>query len=129
MLVTNEPPITLVREDVDKLAKLTALAGDSPVGRYLGHELDRAAVVAAPAGNVVRLGSRVRFHDLMKSEMTDVVLVMPEDADAKNGRVSVLTPVGAALLGLAEGSRVTYATPWGRARTLAVVKVEAPSAS
>jgi len=125
MLTRREPPVTLIREDFDKLEKLAALSGNNPVARYLEHELDRADVVVEPACNIVRLGSRVRFHDLAKSELTDITLVMPDAADVKKGLISVLTPVGAALIGLAEGSRITYATPWGRERTLKVVKVNA----
>lgn len=128
MLASREPPLTLVRADFEKLSKLAALSSDSAVGRYLEQELDRAEVVADTVKPVVRLGSRVRYHDLARAVPVDITLVLPHEADIAHGRVSVLTPVGAALIGLSEGQRITYAMPWGQERTLAVVKVEGPAA-
>ena len=123
MLTSHEPPLTLLRRDFDTLSKLAQLAIATPVGRYLEHELDRAEVVAATDKPVVRLGSRVRYHDLARPSPITITLVMPHEADISEGRVSVLTPVGAALIGLAEGRRITFSMPWGQERTLAVVKV------
>jgi regulator of nucleoside diphosphate kinase len=71
----------------------------------------------------VRLGSRVRYHDLARPVPIEITLVLPHEADISRGRVSVLTPVGAALIGLSEGQRITFSMPWGQERTLAVVKV------
>jgi regulator of nucleoside diphosphate kinase len=124
MTTLREPPLTLLRRDFETLSKLAELAATTPVGRYLEHELDRAEVVADTDKPVVRLGSRVRYHDLARPALRDITLVMPHEADISEGRVSVLTPVGAALIGLAEGQRITFSMPWGQERTLAVVKVE-----
>jgi regulator of nucleoside diphosphate kinase len=96
-----------------------------PVAQYLEHELERAQVVDAQtsAGNAVRLGSRVRFLDRATSDLSDVVLVMPHEADIAKGYISVMTPVGAALLGLAKGQEITFTLPNGHDRTLAVLEV------
>jgi regulator of nucleoside diphosphate kinase len=123
MLATREPPLTVIRSDFDKLSKLASLAGETAVGRYLEHELDRAEVVAETTKPVVRLGARVRYHDLSRPTPVDIIIVLPQYADIAHGRVSVLTPVGAALIGLSEGQRITFSMPWGQERTLAVVKV------
>ena len=72
----------------------------------------------------MRLGSRVRYHDLGRPVPIEITLVLPHEADISRGRVSVLTPVGAALIGLSEGQRITFSMPWGQERTLAVVKVD-----
>lgn len=127
MLASYEPPLTVLAEDFAKLSKLADLAGETPVTRYLEHELDRAEVVPETSKPVVRLGARVRYHDLGRPLPVDITLVMPHEADIAYGRVSVLTPVGAALIGLSEGQRITFAMPWGQERTLAVVKVERPA--
>lgn len=129
MLASHEPPLTVLAEDFEKLSKLADLAGDTPVARYLEQELDRAEVVSATSKPVVRLGARVRYHDLARPAPVVITLVMPHEADITQGRVSVLTPVGAALIGLSEGQRITYAMPWGQERTLVVVKVEEPVAA
>ncbi|MGE3335152.1 MAG: GreA/GreB family elongation factor [Rhodospirillaceae bacterium] len=129
MLASYEPPLTVLAGDFEKLSKLADLAADTPVGRYLEHELDRAEVVPATSKPVVRLGARVRYHDLARPSPVLITLVMPHEADITEGRVSVLTPVGAALIGLTEGQRITYSMPWGQERTLVVVKVEEPVAA
>jgi regulator of nucleoside diphosphate kinase len=126
MLATREPPLTLVHDDFEKLSRIAELANGTAVGRYLEQELVRADVVAETSKPVVRLGSRVRYHDLARSVPVEITLVLPRDADISHGRVSVLTPVGAALIGLSEGQRITFSMPWGQERTLAVVKVESP---
>ena len=123
MLAFREPPLTVLRADFEKLSKLAALSGETAVTRYLEHELDRADVVTETTKPVVRLGSRVRYHDLARPVPIEITLVLPHEADISRGRVSVLTPVGAALFGLSEGHRITFSMPWGQERTLAVVKV------
>src|SRR3954447_23658825 len=65
-------------------------------------ELERAIVVPAdsiPAG-VVTLYSHVRYRDEHADATRQIQIVLPEDADVREGRVSVLAPVGSALLGL-----------------------------
>jgi len=126
--VNREPPITLVKDDFNKLSKLAALRSNADVADYLAHELDRARVVDDPEGgaNIVRLGSRIVFRDAAKREPRKVTLVMPNEADIAKGRISVMTPVGAALLGLAEGQAITFTLPNGQDRTLLVLGVGRP---
>lgn len=81
-------------------------------------ELERAVVVRAeevpPA--VVTLNSRVRLRDLDSGERGEYTLVLPGSADFRQGRVSVLAPVGTALLGQREGDVVEWVVPAGRKR-------------
>lgn len=75
----------------------------------LHHELDRARIVAAaslPPG-VVRVGSTVTYR-LNQDRRHTATLVYPEAADAARGRLSVLTPVGTALLGLSVGQSIAW---------------------
>jgi len=125
---TREPPITLVKADVDKLSKLAALRGNSPIAAYLANELDRAHVVETfgPDGRVIRLGSRIVFRDTTKRDPSEITLVMPSEADIGKGRVSIMTPVGAALLGLGKGQAITFTLPKGEDRTLLVLEVDDP---
>jgi len=91
----------------------------------LAAELDNAEIV--PAGrvpsNVVTMNSRVRFEDMATGESREITIVFPQDADASRGRVSILAPVGTALLGLSEGESITWPFPDGRSRRLRVVEV------
>lgn len=93
------------------------------------YELERADVVAddrLPA-DAVRMGSIVRYRTNGGVERR-VALVYPKDADIGEGRISVLTPVGTALLGLRTGQSITWLTRDGRKQMLTVVSVSQPVA-
>jgi regulator of nucleoside diphosphate kinase len=90
-------------------------------------EIERADLRPASEmpGDVVTLGSEVTFR---QDERTQTVhIVAPDDADIERRRISVLTPVGAALLGLAVGQKISWEMPDKRASVLEVVAVRQPS--
>jgi regulator of nucleoside diphosphate kinase len=72
--------------------------------------------------DVVTLGSEVTFHDGERTETVQVVA--PVDADIDQRRISILTPVGAALFGLTAGQRIAWPMPHGRVKVLEVVAVQ-----
>lgn len=81
----------------------------------LRRELARA-VVLEPAlipPTVVGLNSRVQLKDLDTQEIEEYTLVSPDKADADQGRISFLVPIGAALLGYREGDEIEWPTPGG----------------
>lgn len=84
----------------------------------LEHELDRAIVVssAAVAADVVTMNSRVRYKDEKDGVKRTVSLVYPSHANAAAGKISVLAPVGTALLGLSAGQSIEWAFPDGSRR-------------
>lgn len=93
-------------------------------------ELERARVVPdmdVPA-NVVRMGSTLRYQSDSGADRT-VTLVYPGDADISEGRVSVLTPIGAALIGLAAGQAIDWMARDGRKHRLTVLEVDGLDAS
>lgn len=93
-------------------------------------ELGRARLVSRdklPA-NVVSLGRRVTYRDETTGEEKVVVLTSPEDADISQQRISVLTPIGVALLGLSEGAQFGWNDRTGATRSLTVLRVEAAEA-
>jgi regulator of nucleoside diphosphate kinase len=121
------PPITVIEDDA---RRLNALASSSAmlfprVAHFLAREMERASVVAdnsdLPA--VVRMGSQVRYCDDNSGDIRDVVLVYPHEADITLKRVSVLTPVGAALIGLTVGQAIEFQTPGHNKRSLTVLDV------
>lgn len=84
----------------------------------LATELARAKVVKAekvPA-NLVTLNSQVLLRDLDKNEEKQYRLVFPENANIANGSISVLAPVGTAILGYCEGDEVEWQVPAGKRR-------------
>lgn len=110
----------LILSDQD-YARLSMLANDE----LLGEELSRAIVMPADQVpvNVVRMHSRVIYLDESNGATREVELSFPEDADIKYGKISVLSPVGAALLGLQEGQTIDWPFPNGQSRRLKVVSV------
>ena len=88
-------------------------------------ELERAIVVpsdALPTG-VVSMYSHVRYRDEHAGVTRQIQIVLPEDADLEQGKVSVLAPVGAALLGLENGQAIDWTFPAGEIRRLRVEEV------
>jgi regulator of nucleoside diphosphate kinase len=87
-------------------------------------ELERAEVLpdtAMPA-DVVRIGSIIEF-EVDDGRRLKVQLVLPEHADINAGRISVLTPVGAALIGLSPGQAMAWSGNDGKERLLRVLNV------
>ena len=128
----NHTPITLTREDYAKLRLLitTALhSNKSAALQKLREELDRAAVIdsaAMPAG-VVTMDSTVEFEDLGTGEIEEYTLTFPDRADVEQKRLSILAPIGTALIGYRVGDLVKWSTPGGvRQLKIRRVTVAAP---
>ena len=98
---------------------------DFDASEALADELDRADIVPADliASNVVTMNSRVVFEDQQTSERREVSLVYPHQSDVEVGRISVLAPIGSALLGLAVGHNIEWPVPGGQVRRLRIVEV------
>ncbi|HYP75239.1 MAG TPA: nucleoside diphosphate kinase regulator [Polyangiaceae bacterium] len=84
----------------------------------LERELERAAVVkpSEVPGTIVTMNSEVEVVDLDTGERRCLTLVFPSMAAIESGRVSVLAPLGTALLGSHQGAEVTWQSPRGLRR-------------
>lgn len=82
----------------------------------LQNELDRAHVVDSTAipHNVVTMNSRVRLKDMETGEEKIYTLVFPSDADIARNRISILAPIGTAILGYRAGDTVDWLVPAGK---------------
>ncbi len=116
--------IFITQFDYDRLAKL--LDKRKPHDEYdkaLLVELKSAEIVEpkdAPH-DVITMNSQVRFEDKY-GDAWEYWLVFPEDADLTNNKISILSPIGCALLGYRKGDKVTIPTPSGR-RELTVAEI------
>ena len=119
---------TIIADDYDRLVELVELTKTTmpEISFYLKQELDRAAIVAAADPSSVQMGSTVRFRDDATAKVRDIQLVYPGDSDMGGGRLSVLTPVGSALLGQQAGTTASCRDAAGRTRSLTVVAVQPP---
>lgn len=123
--MTTTRPIIVTRRDHDRLTRLLethASRRDAAAAAALEEELTRARIVepAEVPSDVVTMHSAVRFCDEAAGTTHEVQLVYPHGADAARGRVSILAPVGSALLGLAAGEAIDWRFPDGRTRRLRV---------
>jgi len=105
------PPITVSTTDRDRLfAVLDNFKGDSDQIDYLYDELARANIVEASAmpEDVVTLGSRLRFRNVATGREHERVLTLPHETQTVSDAISILTPAGAALLGLKVGGEIRW---------------------
>lgn len=111
-------------ERLDHLLSSLAGAGQPGIAALRG-ELARARVVEpqdVPA-QAVTMNSRARLLNESTGMTRELTLVYPKDADATAGRVSVLAPVGSALLGLQQGQSIDWPMPNGHHERLKVLEV------
>jgi regulator of nucleoside diphosphate kinase len=116
--VKLQDSITITDLDLARLGNLKDAA-------HLAPELDRADIVPfrTVPPDVVTMNSRVAFEDETAGEFRIVTIVYPQEADPSEGKVSVMAPVGSALLGLSVGQSIEWCFPDGRPRTLRVVEL------
>lgn len=121
--------IFITEQDMERLRYLLepsriALSKDQKHLGMLEQELDRAQVVrpADIPSDVVTMNSRIRVRDLHNAKETTYTLVFPRDADIAEGRISILAPIGTALLGYRVGDVIEWDVPGGK-RKLRVEEV------
>ena len=120
------PAIFIPPMDYDRLfAMAEGHARREPdVANFLMRELERASTDSPGGeGRIVRMQSHVRFRDESTGQVRDVQLVYPGEADPAHGRISILTPVGTALIGLTEGQSIWWKDRGGKNKSLTVVNV------
>ena len=113
--MSDLPQIYLTPEDMDRLLRLVESRPGKEAER-LERELVRANVVPREQmpQDVVTMNSRVLFENETTHERREVTLVYPGSADIDAGKISVLVPVGTALLGLQVGQSMIYAPDYPR---------------
>jgi regulator of nucleoside diphosphate kinase len=126
------PAVTLSAEDYERLSALAHAARKRMPGLAdeLADEIGRARVLSKGKHpqHIVCMNSEVEFRDDTTGKVQRVTLVYPEEADISQRKVSVLTPVGTALIGLRTGHSITWETPNGEVRQLTVLSVREPQA-
>lgn len=126
----GRPAIHLTADECDKLYDLALSAEHRhPLSSaMLLSELDRAVLCddeSLPA-QTVRMNAKIEFVDEKSDVRRSVELVYPSDADIRAERISILTPVGAGLIGMAAGQSINWPDRDGRLRPLRIVSVTPP---
>lgn len=127
--MTLSPPIIVAVEDRERLRLLLEQHSSTEVTEQLEVELDRARIVPwdQVPPDVVVMNSELEYEVAGAGQRRQVQLVYPTDADTAGGRISVLAPLGCALLGLQVGQEIDWRMPGGL-RRLRVVAVRHPAA-
>jgi regulator of nucleoside diphosphate kinase len=123
------PRITISAMEYDRLIWIATAGVNRQVDKaaeMLAEELERAEIVTPNAirPDVVTMHSAVEYQDNVTGEVRRVTLVYPGEQDLRADRVSILTQVGAALIGLSEGQSIEWQGPTGGWRGLTVRRVQ-----
>jgi len=126
----GNPSIHLIDAEYDVIADLAlGLARQAPeLSKMIMDEIDRAEIHTRDAipADVVTIGSEVEVLDAQTGASRQLKLVFPNEADVEAGRVSILTPIGAGLIGLGVGQSIDWPYPDGSSRLLKILKVRQP---
>lgn len=119
------PTLYLTELDVTRLEGIASRAGTAELDEMLDALLTRAAIVAPDAipRDVVTMNSRVICALEGEAAPRTWTLVYPDDANLADGRLSVLSPIGQALLGARAGKTIDYRLPGGTAQRVTIVEI------
>ena len=125
--IENRPAIVLTRSDRDRLSNLIMTPGaPSSTTEFLRQEIERAEIVPeAVVSSLVAIGTRVQFIDHKSHKISEGRLTFPDDVEA-NQAISILSPLGSALLGLGPGQSIDWIDDAGQDHRLTVVAVLPP---
>lgn len=112
-ILKNE--VLISRTDYELIKRIVGTVSAAENEMTLAHELSRATIVEdeqMPA-DVIRLNSKIKVLDVAANNNMEFTLVLPKYADIKQMRISLLTPMGSALIGFKTGDEVEWKVPAG----------------
>ena len=126
--MSQERHIIVTETDLERLQRVIEQHNDgrnAELAELLEQELARAQVTSSQAvpPDVVTMNSVVVYEDEETGAHRKVTLCYPRDASSDEGRISVLAPIGSALIGLSVGQSIAWPIPGGRTKMLRVVSV------
>ncbi len=124
--MADRPRIIVSTLDVQRIETLLEKQDQThPVVELLWEELERAETLEPDAipPTVVTMRSTVRFLATRSGKEMELTLCYPQDIDGSPGKVSILAPVGSALLGLSVGQEIDWPTPGGASERYRIVEI------
>lgn len=122
--MVNESNLIISENDFQKLSSLI-MSASNDAAEALEEEISRASIVKSrdlPA-DVVSMNSTLKFIELSMQTEKVVTLVYPHEADSEQNKISVLAPVGSALIGLRVGQVISWPMPNGQKRKFKIVEI------
>ncbi|HLW56557.1 MAG TPA: nucleoside diphosphate kinase regulator [Bacteriovoracaceae bacterium] len=122
--MNNEDKIYVTEKDFMRLKNLLD-SYDGDEFEDLEIELDRAGVLSDEEvpKDLITMNSQVRYLNVQDNKESVVTLVYPKDANSSEGKISILAPLGSALIGLKVGQEINWMFPDGKTRTLRILEV------
>ncbi|MCC5796833.1 MAG: nucleoside diphosphate kinase regulator [Methylophaga sp.] len=125
--MATKPNIIVSEQDADRLDKLLASLPEKEFSarEALEAELDRAEILPSTEmpNDVVTMNSTVRFHVSSSKDDFCLTLVYPKDMDDSGNKISILAPVGSALLGLRQGDEIEWPGSDGRVMQVRIEEI------
>jgi len=124
----SQPNISIVKKDYDGISSLLENI-DSEIGDLLDEEINRAFILPINEipDDLIIMGSKVTYLDIESNTESTLTLVYPQEAKADDNKISILAPVGSALIGLEVGQVIDWPIPNGRVKQIKVLSVTHPS--
>ena len=126
----KRPPIHMIEDEADAITSLAMSVEDRlpQVAELLLDEIGRAKTYtkAKIPVDVVTMNATVEFVDEASGADRTVEIVYPRDADISAGKISILTPIGAGLIGLRAGQSILWPDRDGKERWLRIISVIQP---
>lgn len=123
--MNNEQNTLIISQKDFETISILITTNSSSAAELLENELDRATVVQNGdlPKDVVAINSLVKFEDLDNHKELLVKLVLPNEANIEENKISILAPVGSALIGLRVGQTIKWPVPGGKDKNLKVISV------
>lgn len=120
----NHDNLILTSGDFQKLSSLVS-STQTEIAELLEEELSKASIVPDDElpQDVVSMNATVRFQDLDTEKESTVTLVYPHEANIDENKISILAPVGSALIGLRVGQMIIWPVPNGKEKRMKVTSV------
>lgn len=120
----NEDVILMTERDYLRIKHILSFK-NSDEFENLEVELDRAKIIddsELPQG-LVRMNTKFKFEVIQEEKMMTITIVYPEDSNFAEGKISVLAPLGSALIGLQVGQEINWRFPDGKVKRLKILEV------
>ncbi|TDG36065.1 transcription elongation factor GreAB [Pedobacter changchengzhani] len=115
MNLNESNPVIVTESDYNLLKPFFSKISKPDEAMSLSSELSRAVVIKDDAfpKNAIRLNSKIKIVEETTGEAMEIIIVLPQYADIKQKKISILTPIAAALIGFREGEVVKWKVPAG----------------
>lgn len=119
----NENVILMTEKDLSRIRHIISFQSED--FDALETELDRAQVVADKdvPPDLVTMNSKLKFLNIQDNKEVTITIVYPPDANFADGKISVLAPLGSALIGLRVGQEIDWKFPDGKVKRLRILEV------